>query len=191
MTAERYTIISADCHAGGSHKQYREYLEPRFHHDFDAWRGKYKNPFRDLGDTRRYRNWDNEMRNGQQEADGIVGEVVKSNNPNYKIGDIVEERLGWQEYGISSGTARKIVGGKYSTQLYRSSFVGFAPVSNPKIVVAVSIDEPRVGGYYGGAIAAPVFSSIVGGSLRLMGVQPDAPFESTIVAGVENAGGAR
>ncbi|MGE8603916.1 peptidoglycan D,D-transpeptidase FtsI family protein [Bordetella trematum] len=90
-----------------------------------------------------------------------------------------------------SGTARKIVGGKYSTQLYRSSFVGFAPVSNPKIVVAVSIDEPRVGGYYGGAIAAPVFSSIVGGSLRLMGVQPDAPFESTIVAGVENAGGAR
>ncbi len=90
-----------------------------------------------------------------------------------------------------SGTARKIVDGKYSTQRYRSSFTGFAPVSNPKIVVAVSIDEPRVGGYYGGAIAAPVFSSIVGGSLRLMGVQPDAPFESTIVAGVESAGGAR
>ena len=77
--AERYTIISADCHAGGSHKQYREYLDPRFHDDFDAWRGKYKNPFRDLGDTRRYRNWDNEMRNGQQEADGIVGEVVFPN----------------------------------------------------------------------------------------------------------------
>jgi predicted TIM-barrel fold metal-dependent hydrolase len=77
--AERYTIISADCHAGGSHKQYREYLDPRFLDDFDAWRGKYKNPFRDLGDTRRYRNWDNEMRNGQQEADGIVGEVVFPN----------------------------------------------------------------------------------------------------------------
>src|SRR5690606_25927568 len=57
-----------------------------------------------------------------------------------------------------SGTARKIVDGKYSTQRYRSSFVGFAPVSNPRIVVAVSIDEPKVGGYYGGAIAAPVFS---------------------------------
>ncbi|WP_144635869.1 peptidoglycan D,D-transpeptidase FtsI family protein [Bordetella genomosp. 13] len=82
-----------------------------------------------------------------------------------------------------SGTARKIVDGKYSTQRYRSSFVGFAPVSNPKIVVAVSIDEPKVGGYYGGAIAAPVFSRVVSGSLRLMGVQPDAPFESTIVAG--------
>ncbi|WP_459616960.1 peptidoglycan D,D-transpeptidase FtsI family protein [Bordetella sp. 2513F-2] len=87
-----------------------------------------------------------------------------------------------------SGTARKIIDGKYSTQRYRSSFVGFAPVSDPKIVVAVSIDEPKVGGYYGGAIAAPVFSRVVGGSLRLMGVQPDAPFESTIVAGVPEGG---
>lgn len=81
-----------------------------------------------------------------------------------------------------SGTARKIIDGKYSKR-YRSSFVGFAPVSSPRIVVAVSIDEPKVGGYYGGAVAAPIFSTIVGGSLRLMGVQPDAPFESTIVAG--------
>ncbi|ASC63956.1 MULTISPECIES: peptidoglycan D,D-transpeptidase FtsI family protein [Achromobacter] len=87
-----------------------------------------------------------------------------------------------------SGTARKIVDGKYSTQRYRSSYVGFAPVSDPKIVVAVSIDEPTVGGYYGGAIAAPVFSQIVGGSLRLMGVRPDAPFESTIVAGLKEPG---
>lgn len=87
-----------------------------------------------------------------------------------------------------SGTARKIVDGKYSTQRYRSSYVGFAPVSDPKIVVAVSIDEPTVGGYYGGAIAAPVFSHIVGGSLRLMGVRPDAPFESTIVAGIKEPG---
>lgn len=83
-----------------------------------------------------------------------------------------------------SGTARKIIDGKYSKR-YRSSFVGFAPVSNPRIVVAVSIDEPTAGGYYGGAVAAPIFSTIVGGSLRLMGVQPDAPFESTIVAGAK------
>ncbi|ARP85606.1 peptidoglycan D,D-transpeptidase FtsI family protein [Bordetella genomosp. 9] len=84
-----------------------------------------------------------------------------------------------------SGTARKIVDGKYSTSRYRSSFVGFAPVSNPRIVVAVTIDEPQTGGYYGGAVAAPVFSTIVGGSLRLMNVQPDAPFESTVVAGLQ------
>lgn len=86
-----------------------------------------------------------------------------------------------------SGTARKIVDGKYSMSRYRSSFVGMAPVSNPRIVVAVTIDEPQTGGYYGGAVAAPVFSRIVGNSLRLMGVQPDAPFESTIVANLEGA----
>src|ERR1700704_1296575 len=77
--AERYTIISADCHAGGSHAAYREYLDPAYLEDFDAWRGKYKNPYKDLGDNRRLRNWDNEMRNSQQEADGIVGEVIFPN----------------------------------------------------------------------------------------------------------------
>lgn len=81
-----------------------------------------------------------------------------------------------------SGTARKIVDGRYSTSRYRGSFVGFAPVSDPRIVVAVSIDEPSSGVYYGGLVAAPVFSSIVGGTLRIMGVQPDAPFASAVVA---------
>lgn len=78
-TDEHYTIISADCHAGGSHAAYREYLDPAFHEDFDAWRGKYKNPYKDLGDKRRLRNWDNEMRNAQQESDGVVAEVVFPN----------------------------------------------------------------------------------------------------------------
>jgi predicted TIM-barrel fold metal-dependent hydrolase len=74
-----YTIITADSHAGGSHAAYREYLDPAYLEDFDAWRNKYRNPFKDLGDKRRYRNWDNEMRNGQQEEDGIVGEVIFPN----------------------------------------------------------------------------------------------------------------
>ena len=78
-TSGRYTVISADTHAGGSHAQYREFLDPRFHDDFDAWRGRYKNPFKDLGDQRRYRNWDDEMRNSQQDADGVVGEVIFPN----------------------------------------------------------------------------------------------------------------
>jgi predicted TIM-barrel fold metal-dependent hydrolase len=77
--SDRYTIISSDTHAGGSHAAYREFLDPKYHDDFDAWRGKYKNPFKDLGDNRRYRNWDNEMRNGQQDEDGIVGEVIFPN----------------------------------------------------------------------------------------------------------------
>lgn len=76
---ERYTVISADCHAGGSHADYREYLDPAFRDEFDAWRGRYKNPYKDLGDTRRLRNWDDELRNGQQEADGVAGEVVFPN----------------------------------------------------------------------------------------------------------------
>ena len=76
---ERYTVISADCHAGGSHAAYREYLDPAFHADFDAWRGRYKNPYKDLGDDRRLRNWDSEMRTSQQEADGVAAEVVFPN----------------------------------------------------------------------------------------------------------------
>jgi len=76
---DRYTIVSSDTHAGGSHAQYREFLSPKFYDDFDAWRGEYKNPFKDLGDNRRYRNWDNEMRNGQQDEDGVVGEVIFPN----------------------------------------------------------------------------------------------------------------
>jgi predicted TIM-barrel fold metal-dependent hydrolase len=74
-----YTIITADSHAGGSHAAYREYLDPAYLGEFDEWRGRYKNPFKDLGDQRRYRNWDNDMRNGQQEADGVVGEVIFPN----------------------------------------------------------------------------------------------------------------
>jgi predicted TIM-barrel fold metal-dependent hydrolase len=78
-SAERYTIISADCHAGGNHEMYREYLDPRYRDDFDAWREKYRNPFRDLQDGGRVRNWDDERRNGDLEAQGIVGEVVFPN----------------------------------------------------------------------------------------------------------------
>lgn len=87
-----------------------------------------------------------------------------------------------------SGTARKIVDRKYSTSRYRGSFVGFAPVSDPRIVVAVTIDEPSSGVYYGGRVAAPVYANIVGSTLRIMGVQPDAPFASTVAA---TQGGAR
>ena len=58
---------------------YREYLDPAFRDDFDAWRGKYKNPFRDLQDDGRSRNWDDERRIGDQDAEGVVAEVVFPN----------------------------------------------------------------------------------------------------------------
>jgi predicted TIM-barrel fold metal-dependent hydrolase len=77
---DHYVIITADSHAGGSHQQYREYLDPKYRDDFDAWREKYKNPFKDLKDTDlRVRNWDGELRDSQQNADGIVGEVIFPN----------------------------------------------------------------------------------------------------------------
>ena len=76
---DRYTVITADSHAGGSHAQYREYLDPAYRDDFDAWRGEYRNPYRDLGDQRKLRNWDTELRDEQQEAEGVVGEVVFPN----------------------------------------------------------------------------------------------------------------
>jgi predicted TIM-barrel fold metal-dependent hydrolase len=78
--SERYTIISADTHAGGSHAQYREHLDPAYHDEFDAWRGRYKNPFKDLRDTSdRIRNWDSERRWGDMERDGVVAEVIFPN----------------------------------------------------------------------------------------------------------------
>src|SRR6478736_645496 len=79
MSTDHYTIISADCHAGGSHEQYREYLDPAFRDEFDAWRNKYKNPYRDLHDGGRIRNWDDDRRNGDLEADGQVAEVIFPN----------------------------------------------------------------------------------------------------------------
>jgi cell division protein FtsI (penicillin-binding protein 3) len=74
-----------------------------------------------------------------------------------------------------TGTARKIEGKGYAANKYVSAFVGFAPVSAPRIVIAVMIDEPTAGQYYGGAVAAPVFSRVAAEALRLLGVAPDAP----------------
>jgi predicted TIM-barrel fold metal-dependent hydrolase len=78
-TIERYTIISADCHAGGNHAAYREFLEPSWRDEFDAWRGEYSNPFRDLQGDGRSRNWDDDRRIAEQEEDGVVAEVVFPN----------------------------------------------------------------------------------------------------------------
>lgn len=79
-----------------------------------------------------------------------------------------------------TGTANKLDGGTYTSK-YVASFVGFAPASQPRIVVAVMIDEPSAGQYYGGAVAAPVFSSVTGASLRLLGVPSDAPANNVIL----------
>jgi cell division protein FtsI (penicillin-binding protein 3) len=80
-----------------------------------------------------------------------------------------------------TGTAHKLENGVYSGNKYVGSFVGFAPVSDPRIVVAVMIDEPSDGVYYGGALSGPVFSSVVGGALRALNVEPDSAIKSLII----------
>jgi cell division protein FtsI (penicillin-binding protein 3) len=74
-----------------------------------------------------------------------------------------------------TGTAHKLENGRYAASKYVSSFVGMAPVSDPRIVVAVMIDEPSAGQHYGGAVAAPIFSQVVQAALRTLSVPPDAP----------------
>jgi cell division protein FtsI (penicillin-binding protein 3) len=79
-----------------------------------------------------------------------------------------------------TGTAHKPVNGQYVNK-YVSSFVGFAPVSNPRIIVAVMIDEPSNGQHFGGQVAAPVFSAVTANSLRALNVAPDSTVTDIII----------
>jgi cell division protein FtsI (penicillin-binding protein 3) len=83
--------------------------------------------------------------------------------------------------GGKTGTARKQEGKSYGSK-YRAWFVGLAPVDKPRIVVAVMVDEPSKGVYYGGLVAAPVFSQVVQQTLRTLGVPPDIEVKAQIVA---------
>ena len=83
--------------------------------------------------------------------------------------------------GGKSGTAHKQVGKGYASNKYRAWFTGMAPIEAPRIIVAVMIDEPSDGRYYGGLAAAPVFSEVVQQTLRMMGVQPDMSVKPLIV----------
>ena len=84
-------------------------------------------------------------------------------------------RVNVQGYTVAgkTGTANKIENGQYVDK-YVASFVGMAPAGQPRLIVAVMIDEPSRGSYYGGAVAAPVFNEVTAGALRLIGVHPDA-----------------
>ena len=79
--------------------------------------------------------------------------------------------------GGKTGTTRKSEAGGYSEDRYHAVFAGLAPMSDPRLSVVVVIDEPGGDQYYGGAVAAPVFSDIVEGSVRVLGIAPDDPGE--------------
>ena len=80
-----------------------------------------------------------------------------------------------------TGTARKQSNGGYVERKYIGSFIGFAPASNPRLIVAVMVDEPSAGKIYGGDVAAPIFAGVVAGALRALNVAPDAPYKTLIV----------
>ena len=83
--------------------------------------------------------------------------------------------------GGKTGTAHIQEGKGYASKKYRGFFVGMAPIENPRIVVAVMIEEPKNGKYFGGDVAAPVFSETVQQTLRILGVQPDINVKPQIV----------
>ncbi|MCX8048249.1 MAG: penicillin-binding protein 2 [Methylohalobius sp.] len=97
--------------------------------------------------------------------EGVVsreGTALKAEVPGYRVAG-------------KTGTAKIAAAGGYADGRYRSLFVGIAPVSRPRLVLAVVIEEPAGEQYYGGEVAAPVFARVMGFALRLLGVPPDAP----------------
>jgi cell division protein FtsI (penicillin-binding protein 3) len=118
----------------------------------------------------------------------LVGKQVISPATAHKLRDMLElavqpggtapkaRVVGYRVAG-KTGTAHKEENGGYAKNKYVASFVGLAPASNPRLVIAVMLDEPSAGEYYGGAVAAPVFSAVMGGALRMLGVPPDAPLK--------------
>ena len=80
-----------------------------------------------------------------------------------------------------TGTAHKLINGVYAEDRYVASFIGMAPASNPRLIIAVMIDEPSNGQYYGGAVAAPVFSTVMGDALRMLAIPQDAPTNTIVI----------
>ncbi|HZU48790.1 MAG TPA: amidohydrolase, partial [Mycobacterium sp.] len=76
---ERYTVISADCHAGADLLDYREYLDPQYRDEFDGWAKTYVNPFGDLTEPDAERNWNSNRRNSDLDREGVAGEVIYPN----------------------------------------------------------------------------------------------------------------
>jgi predicted TIM-barrel fold metal-dependent hydrolase len=100
--SERLILITADAHAGGNHEQYREFLEKKYLDEFDRWRGAYSNPFKDLTTGNRNRNWDDDRRISEMEADGVVAEVIFPNTipPFFPTGAVIARPPQPDEYEL-------------------------------------------------------------------------------------------
>ena len=109
------------------------------------------------------------IRSMLQLASGDGGTAPKAQTMGYSVGG-------------KTGTAHVLEGKAYANKKYRGFYVGMAPIEKPRVVVAVMIDEPSNGKYFGGDVAAPVFSETVQQSLRILGVQPDLSVKPQMVA---------
>ncbi|MFZ6710707.1 peptidoglycan D,D-transpeptidase FtsI family protein [Undibacterium sp. TC9W] len=94
-------------------------------------------------------------------------------------GTAPQARIAGYRVAGKTGTAHKLEGGRYVNK-YLLDFIGFAPVSNPRVIVAVMVDEPTAGGHFAGPVAAPVFAAIMSNVLRSLNVQPDSSVTSII-----------
>ncbi|AOZ48788.1 cell division protein [Chromobacterium vaccinii] len=90
-------------------------------------------------------------------------------------GGALAARVPGYSMGGKPGTARKLIEGRYVADKHRASFIGFAPGQHPRVIVAVTVDEPSAGKYYGGAVAAPIFARVAGDALRILNVKLDEP----------------
>ena len=109
----------------------------------------------------------NDMRAMLETVTEPGGTAVKAQSEGYRVGG-------------KTGTAHKLVGKGYGNS-YRAYFAGIAPISAPRIVVAVMIDEPTGGSHYGGDVAGPVFSTIVSETLRTLNVLPDSKVKQMVL----------
>ena len=101
------------------------------------------------------------------EAVAVTGGGTNASVPGYSV-------------GVKTGTAKKLLGGRYVNQ-YLAYTAGIAPATSPKYSLVVVIDNPKAGQYYGGSVSAPVFSRIMGGVLRTMNVKPDRQLDGQMI----------
>jgi cell division protein FtsI (penicillin-binding protein 3) len=114
-----------------------------------------------------------QVRTMLEQAAGPTGTAPLAQVPGYRVAG-------------KTGTVKKSSAGGYSSHKYLAVFAGMAPASDPRFVMVVMIDEPSNGKYYGGQVAAPVFSKVMAGALRLMAVPPDnMPLLETRASGEE------
>ena len=107
------------------------------------------------------------MRKMMEMAAGPGGTAPKAQIPGYRVAG-------------KTGTAHKLAGGKYINK-YVASFVGFAPASDPRLIIAVMVDEPSNGKHYGGDVAAPIFAAVAANALRSLNVAPDSTRTNIVI----------